>query len=325
MKKMHILLLGVLPILLLLVTCGQDTPTSVSPSGVDQTEINALSKANNQEVVRWDIATVDFPFLNPGGSASALAEDDSKITITGFGTFGAHHQPVTGGGTWETFDSGGSSTGSGTYEVTNFVSFHAEPIGTAPFPPLSDNIGDPAKATAGLVYLTIDYSDGSQGVLVIGCSFAGSPPETLGGLTASKGPVNFWNRLAASPPTNENLTIFHFLPAPAPDIAADPTELRFDSLHFPASPQEKDFTLRNDGGGNLEVTRARLAGSNGNEFELLNLAVPFTLRPGERLKITVRFSPTRLGKKHARVKFSSNDPDEDPFVVKFRGAATDPH
>ncbi len=40
MKKMHILLLGVLPILLLLVTCGQDTPTSVSPSGVDQTEIN---------------------------------------------------------------------------------------------------------------------------------------------------------------------------------------------------------------------------------------------------------------------------------------------
>jgi len=27
MKKMHILLLGVLPILLLLVTCGQDTPT----------------------------------------------------------------------------------------------------------------------------------------------------------------------------------------------------------------------------------------------------------------------------------------------------------
>ena len=33
MKKMHTLLLGVLPILLLLVTCGQDTPTSVSQTG----------------------------------------------------------------------------------------------------------------------------------------------------------------------------------------------------------------------------------------------------------------------------------------------------
>ena len=317
---MHILLLGALPILLLLVTCAQETPTSVSPIGVDQTEINALSKANNQEV-RWDIVTVNFPFLNPGGSAAALAEDDSKITLTGSGTFEVDDEPhddVTGGGTWMT------SSGSGTYEVTNFVSFHAEPVGTAPFPPLTDNIGDPADATAGLVYLTIEYSDGSQGVLVVGCSFQGSPSDIMGGITASKGPVNFWNRLAASPPTNENLTIFHFLPAPAPDIAADPTELRFRRIHI-GEQQEKVFTLQNDGGGNLVVTRARLAGSDGDEFKLLNLAVPFTLRPGERLKITVRFSPTRLGKKHARVKFSSNDPDEDPFVVKFRGEGTAPH
>ncbi len=208
MKKMHILLLGVLPILLLLVTCGKDTPTSVSPTGVDQTVINALSKAGDQEVVRWDIVTVNFPFLNPGGSAAALAEDDSKITLTGSGTFEVDDEPhddVTGGGTWMT------SSGSGTYEVTNFVSFHAEPVGTAPFPPLTDNIGDPADATAGLVYLTIEYSDGSQGVLIVACRFGDSPPEIMGGITASKGSVNFWDRLFASPPLNENLTIFHFL------------------------------------------------------------------------------------------------------------------
>ena len=45
MKKMHILLLGALPILLLLVTCAQDTPTSVSPSAV-QTDITLAKNSN---------------------------------------------------------------------------------------------------------------------------------------------------------------------------------------------------------------------------------------------------------------------------------------
>jgi hypothetical protein len=45
MKKMHILLLGALPILLLLVSCGQDTPTSVSSLNV-QPELT-LAKITN--------------------------------------------------------------------------------------------------------------------------------------------------------------------------------------------------------------------------------------------------------------------------------------
>src|SRR5215470_1026012 len=40
---------------------------------------------------RWDLISVDFATLtvNPGGSASALANDGSKITLTGEGTFNA--------------------------------------------------------------------------------------------------------------------------------------------------------------------------------------------------------------------------------------------
>ena len=45
MKKMHILLLGALPILLLFVTCAQDTPTSVSPSAV-QTKTTLAKNSN---------------------------------------------------------------------------------------------------------------------------------------------------------------------------------------------------------------------------------------------------------------------------------------
>ena len=41
--------------------------------------------------VRWDIISVDFSTgtLSAGGIASALANDNSKITLTGSGTFGA--------------------------------------------------------------------------------------------------------------------------------------------------------------------------------------------------------------------------------------------
>lgn len=39
----------------------------------------------------------------------------------------------------------------------------------------------------------------------VACRFGDSPPEIMGGVTASKGDVNFWDRLAAMPPANENL------------------------------------------------------------------------------------------------------------------------
>ncbi len=42
---MHILLLGLLPILLLFVTCARDTPSSVSPSAV-QTDITLAKNSN---------------------------------------------------------------------------------------------------------------------------------------------------------------------------------------------------------------------------------------------------------------------------------------
>jgi hypothetical protein len=53
---------------------------------------------------RWDIAKITN--LNPltvfdGGLASALANDGSRITMTGNGTFDTQDpQEVTGGGTW---------------------------------------------------------------------------------------------------------------------------------------------------------------------------------------------------------------------------------
>src|SRR5437667_12410108 len=102
--------------------------------------------------MRWDIISVNFATgtVSAGGVASALANDNSKITLTSTGTFRSNPgnpQDVTGGGSWTTYASGGSATASGTYEVTGLVS-HVLAPGPLPLP--ADNIGNPADPRAGL-------------------------------------------------------------------------------------------------------------------------------------------------------------------------------
>jgi len=51
--------------------------------------------------------------------ASALAQDGSEITVTGFGTFTVGDADVTGGGTWTTVAADGVTvTGMGNFLVT---------------------------------------------------------------------------------------------------------------------------------------------------------------------------------------------------------------
>ena len=169
--------------------------------------------------IRWDLVSVAPPVdltVDPGGIASAKAEDGSKITLTGSGTFvspreGQMSGAVTGGGTWETFDSGGSSTGSGDYQVTGLVSWHQAP-GALPGI-LTDNIGDPVDAHAGLAVLTVNFSDGSQGVIVVSCNLV-SPPSIFEGITVSKGFVTYWNHETPAPGVDANRTVFHVVRNP---------------------------------------------------------------------------------------------------------------
>jgi hypothetical protein len=159
--------------------------------------------------IRWDIATFSAQPLSigPGGADSARAEDNTGITLTGSGTFVAPaggagtSSAVTGGGNWETFDKMGIPTGdSGTYQVTGLVRWDEAP-GTFPG---ADTIAPAGTARAGLVVLRIRYSDGEDGVLTVSCAIFGSPPNIFEGITATKGYVDYWNRIPG-------FTIFHAL------------------------------------------------------------------------------------------------------------------
>jgi hypothetical protein len=179
---------------------------------------------------RWDIIHVSSfsPLtVNAGGFASALANDGSKITVTGNGTFQPlEPEEVTGGGRWTTYAPDGTTvTGHGTYRVRQLIRFVVAPgFGTAG---LIDNIpgatGDLTDHRAGLLFVKIAYSDGSKGVLVVSCRLPGgpdfvtrppAPASIFEGITASKGYVDYWNRVppvGAPHPVDGNRTLFHIV------------------------------------------------------------------------------------------------------------------
>ena len=161
--------------------------------------------------VRWDIISLvggnpPGP-VNPGGHASATAPNGDTITLTGSGHFvapasGGGSGAVDGGGTWST-----TSGGSGTYTVTGLVSWvNAGP--QAAVPTFVDNI-DEGTRTNGTAVLTIAFSDGSTGVLTIGCHGPGAPPGIFEGIATTKSYKTYYT---VQPPTSgvdANRTIFH--------------------------------------------------------------------------------------------------------------------
>jgi len=168
--------------------------------------------------VRWDLIELIGPApgtIEAGGLASALANDNSAITLSGAGTFvapaggGGTSSAVTGGGNWETFDASGGSTGGGTYRVTGLVRWE-EAAGTLAGTGGTDTIGSLTDTHAGLAVLRIEYSDGEPGVLVVSCRLPGAPASIFEGMTASKGFVDYWNRVAPVG-FDGNRTLFHIL------------------------------------------------------------------------------------------------------------------
>src|SRR2546430_1674668 len=159
--------------------------------------------------VRWDIiSTTGIPPapLNPGGHASAMAPDGDTITLMGSGHFvapasGGGSGAADGGGTWST-----SSGGSGTYQVTALVSWErANDQANVGF---VDNI-DEGTRTNGTAVLKVAFSDGSSGVLTVGCHGPGAPPGIFEGIATTKGYKTSYNVQAPASGVDANRTIFH--------------------------------------------------------------------------------------------------------------------
>ncbi len=172
------------------------------------TTFASAASSGGAQHVRWDIiSTTGIPPapLNPGGHASAMAPDGDTITLTGSGHFvapasGGGSAAVDGGGTWTT------SGGTGTYEVTALVSWQrANDQANVGF---VDNI-DEGTRTNGTAVLKIAFSDGSSGVLTVGCHGPGAPPGIFEGIATTKGYKTYYDVPAPAPGVDAGRTIFH--------------------------------------------------------------------------------------------------------------------
>lgn len=178
------------------------------------------------ELVRWDIISINpLPAvagskISAGGEASAFAyhtptnPSAAKISLTGFGTFiapasGGGSSAVTGGGTWET-SGAGLPTASGIYRVTKLVDWQFGNFQTGG-PAFIDEIGDSDKRANGNAVLLIEYDDGSEGVLGVGCHGPGAPNGILEGVIATKGHLTYWNGELPVGNVDANRTVFHLL------------------------------------------------------------------------------------------------------------------
>jgi hypothetical protein len=108
-------------------------------------------------------------------------------------------------------------------------------------------------------------------------------------------------------------------PPNVPEITVTPTSLDFGSVQL-YQAGEKVVTVKNDGVLNLTIGRIAFDGANTNQFsKTANKCSKKTLAPGASCTITVRFKPTVTGTKAATFIIPSNDPDENPFIVRLNG------
>jgi hypothetical protein len=76
-------------------------------------------------------------------------------------------------------------------------------------PPVLTDLIDDGAAANGVAVFRIRYSDGSEGVLGVGCHGPGAPDGAVEGVIASKGHVTYWDAQAPVGGVDADRTVFH--------------------------------------------------------------------------------------------------------------------
>jgi hypothetical protein len=96
-------------------------------------------------------------------------------------------------------------TASGTYLVKELVSWQFANFQTASF---IDLIDDGTRSNGNAV-LRIEYSDGSAGILAVGCHGPGAPAGIQEGVIVTKNFMTYWDGQAPVPGIDADRTNFH--------------------------------------------------------------------------------------------------------------------
>ncbi|MEO5917462.1 MAG: choice-of-anchor D domain-containing protein [Luteolibacter sp.] len=96
------------------------------------------------------------------------------------------------------------------------------------------------------------------------------------------------------------------------------TKVSFGEVERQTSSETKTFTIKNTGLATLTGLAITRAGANKTLFTVSALGKT-SLAPGKTTTFTVKFKPVFVGFKHAVIRISSNDSDENPFDIRVSG------
>lgn len=85
----------------------------------------------------------------------------------------------------------------------------------------------------------------------------------------------------------------------------------------------KPFEIKNLGGAPLTLGILTVSGVDASSFTILNgPAVGTILNHNESATFDLKFAPTTIGTKNAKISIVNDDPDDNPYVFAVRGGAT---
>ena len=92
----------------------------------------------------------------------------------------------------------------------------------------------------------------------------------------------------------------------------------FGSVKVASATGWKNFVIKNNGTANLTGMKVTKAGKNPKDF-IVTPVSRSSITPGTATSIRVRFSPKAVGTRTAVIRISSNDADENPFIINLTG------
>jgi hypothetical protein len=109
---------------------------------------------------------------------------------------------------------------------------------------------------------------------------------------------------------------------PVPDIYAKPSEVDFGELEVGQSSEDQSIVVGNAGPGLLSTYTISI--DDPLNFALIpGSAANASFSNGDVGYLSVQFTPQQAGNLSATISISSNDPDEDPFLIPVFGVAND--
>lgn len=160
---------------LTLAACSEE---SLAPSG----PLFSHSASENTGTFDWFFGS-EFPLFAAGPAVSRAKKDGSRIEISGTGSFsiGEGKKSVSGGGTFEIFDSSDNLVASGNWTMERLRGF----VDYGGFPPPNDDL------RGGTLEAEIQLDGLGKGSLWIVCLIGNPPPSKVEGEIVKVGPWHF--------------------------------------------------------------------------------------------------------------------------------------